>query len=799
MPAVQVRSPRKGYLLAGEGIHDFTITPRLCQARLIQCPAEAKGTSTIITRGANNAYIEEEVDIVGPELECTVNRFEVICNLLGFEQQQKEHEHTVLNIRNGELFPQGRTITLNIDGAYFRGTFSGTYFTIIDRRHPKYDDWDHQACHAIDDPSFGLKRVKGDTGAWEALDGDTAYKYIGTPITLDLCASQGTTDQEAIGGPAASWEAYEEMESAGFHWCPAGSEVLLEEEAEILNIVSLLPGTVNSVAAYYTMPTGRQLLMEVPTDYYTVYNTDYVGYDVVEIGLSKNLNQYDENWGDQLYVSFISTIGPNPVDIIKWLLGKYTDYTVDATSFASVKAALTNYPCNFWLAARPNVLDLIQDIAYQSRCGVYIRNNVVSMKYLAVEPTAVRVLSESDIIANTFKIKFTGSEDIATKQDITWQKTGAGTDSEQRTELGFTLKHNIQRYGTSEESHDYYTQNTYSTILKSATFWLIRGSNTWKCVEFSTPLTQLDIDIWDCLELDIAQLSSSAVKCVVTSIQYDWESNSICFEAWTPILAGTTTPYIWAWPAAQNQLATFPSPDDEDQGSGYDFNITPPIDHLLRGGESLPEQPTITGDRHPSDLDDTYPNVSCEISDLVDLDELDFDEVEYLIDAIKSQKISTMRSKMTPQPAGTVEDKKPRKACGMPAYGAGCIYEVTVTYLTPHLVCTGTSPGNPECSGGPCNYGGCGNPCTGTFTNMCFTFGAMFSASLFYSQKKHEGLSRRNATGCGSTNFCSGVTDVYDASMKTIPDPRTSFGECEEAPGDADLPGQGQQYEPNSA
>lgn len=791
MPAVQVRSPRKGILLKGEGIHDFTIEPRLCQARHIQCPAESKGETTTIARGANNTYIEEDAMVWGPELGCVVRRFETICNLLGHEQQQREHEHDTINIRGGEFFPQDRIVVLNIDGALFRGTFSGTYFTITSREHPDYADWEHQPCHEIMDFSYGLKRIKGDRGSWQATGTEDAFKYVGEPITLEECEDQTTVSQEALGGPAESWEAYEEMESAGFHWCPAGSEVLLEEEAEILNIVSLLPGTVDSVAAYFTMPTGRRLLMEVPTDYYTVYNTDYLGYDVVEIGLEKELSKYDDNWDDQLYVSFTSDIGPNPVDIVEWLIDKYTDLTIDTDSFTAVKAALENYPCNFWLLERPSVLDLIQDIVYQSRCGIFIRNNIVFIKYLAVEPTSIRTLTEDDVLANTLKVKLTTSEDVRTKQVINWKKTGAGVQEKDKIDLSFVLKHNTERYGTSEDTHDYYTQNTYSTILKSATFWLIRDSNSWKLVEFDTPLTNLDLDIWDCVTINTDLFSS---KCVITQIQYNWDTNSIHFEAWTPILAGETESYIWAWPANQNQLATFP------EGDTTEFVATPPIDHLLRGGEGAVDYPLITGDRNPSDIDDVFPTVACETSDLIDLEEV-YEELDYEIEALelaRSNAKSQMNAAMAPATGGGgsgSKDKKPRRSCGSPTYGSGCIYEVTITYITPILVSTG----GPCCGGGPCHSHGCGgHPCTGSITNFCHAYGALFTAYLQYMQALMELEALR---GCSCSNYCVGQTAIYAVGkVKTIADPDPLPGEeCEEVPpGDPSAPNQGEQFEPGT-
>jgi hypothetical protein len=253
------------------------------------------------------------------------------------------------------------------------------------------------------------------------------------------------------GGPADSWDYYNQMDSCGFFWAPAGTEVWIEAESEILYIVSLIPGTVDSVTAYRTAPNGFRYLTEVPEDFYTVYETDYDGYQVVEIGLSTSLSSRDDTWEDDIYVSFTSTVGPNPCDIIEWLVNKYTSLSVDATSFAAVKSSLTNYPTNFYLISRPDVYDLIQDIAYQSRCSVYIRNDVVYIRYLSEEPTSVRTLSESDVLSGTFIESLSETEDVYTTHNITWKPAGAVVRDDQELDRKLILKYNVGKYGTVEE------------------------------------------------------------------------------------------------------------------------------------------------------------------------------------------------------------------------------------------------------------------------------------------------------------------------------------------------------------
>ena len=235
---------------------------------------------------------------------------------------------------------------------------------------------------------------------------------------------------------------------------------------------------------------------------------------------------------------------------------------------------------------------------------LYIRDNVLYIIYLSAEPTSLRTLTESDIIANTFHIKLSASNDLVTKYIATWKATEAGVVSTDNVDNKLILKYNVNKYGINEETVDYYTQNIFSTILKSATFWLIRLANTWKQVEFDTPLTMLALDLFDCVTLNMAQLSAAPIKTIITGIQYNNQENTIHFECLTPIRSGETDQYKFFWPADIDSASLFPPTAEEaNAGAGYPFIVTPPIGHILRGGDVVLDDEThiilSAGDQYP--------------------------------------------------------------------------------------------------------------------------------------------------------------------------------------------------------
>ena len=115
-----------------------------------------------------------------------------------------------------------------------------------------------------------------------------------------------------------------------------------------------------------------------------------------------------------------------------------------------------------------------------------------------------------------------------------------------------TLRHNLKKYGTHERSFDFYIYNQPDIIYKCATFWLIRKSNTWKRIQFRTPLHKLNLETFDAVTLDFDQpyVANGPVTAIIESARYNSVDNCIDFVCLTPVVAGTLVKYPFFWPAA---------------------------------------------------------------------------------------------------------------------------------------------------------------------------------------------------------------------------------------------------------
>jgi hypothetical protein len=325
----------------------------------------------------------------------------------------------------------------------------------------------------------------------------------------------------------------------------------------------------------------------VPTDYYTVRYTDFVGYNAVtEIVFSRPLSTRDLDtgggWDDDIYVTLTSDVGPNTVDIIEWILDTYAPhYGQDSASFTAVKALVENYPMHFAVLERKNLISFLQDVATQARCAMWLKDDTFYLRYLSAEPDSDDTITEDDVLPNSLVLYHTATEDLVTKQVNEWKWDYA---AEKPNKL--ILRHNVSKYGTHEKDNDYFCFTIQELVLKSATFWLIREANTWRKVKFKTPIHKVRLEPFDVVTLNLPDIAPSPVKCIVEKATLDSEALTIDFDVWTPMKAGTTVPYDFAWPATVDEQALFPTIEERQQGysgSGTEpnFSVVAPPGHIL--------------------------------------------------------------------------------------------------------------------------------------------------------------------------------------------------------------------------
>jgi hypothetical protein len=372
------------------------------------------------------------------------------------------------------------------------------------------------------------------------------------------------------------WEViWEEIPDSIFWHAESGASVRDNASDCLIYIANILPSVIHGVHAYRTLENGSRILATVPSSYYVKNETAVLG-TITATALTFPIalkNIAGEGWEDDVYVTLTSSIGPNVVDVIEWLIETYTNVGVNAANFAAIKAKFQDgsdelYPVGFCLLERPNVLEEVARIAWEARCAVYRVGSEFFLKYLSEEPATDMTFSEDDIDSdNHYEVSFPQTESLTTRLVSFWKPNYLPLEDGDKPDR-IILRHNVKKYGLHSEDVEFHIYNVKELVYKSATFWLIRKSNTWKHVSFQTFLTKIRLDPFDTVLLDMDQphIASEAVKGVVQSIVHDSTLNVLNIELELPIKAGEMEAYPLYWPAQEPEETEFPTRVEIEEG-----------------------------------------------------------------------------------------------------------------------------------------------------------------------------------------------------------------------------------------
>lgn len=507
---------------------------------------KGKGTFSGLAKqylASGNKYLQQV-----QQLTLKINKLNATLN------KQKVHEKKSIGITNGSNFKQGVPVTINIGGAKHTGFFGGDNFNITDRTHPNAQLYSGMTVHETADPTTNPT-------IWRD---NFFYVDSGTPVYLAerIITSEGVLSNTAIDGRI---------------------RYIISGTIQVGVQVVYAYRTINGIKGIYAVPGN---LFTVIQDHFgTLPATLLIFYQA--LSSLTNGDGSNQGWEDDIFTDLTSTVGPNTVDIIQWIIEKYTDFTIDTVSFNSVRAQVASYPMHFCMFDRPSANQFIQDLAYQARCFIYSKDNVFYIKYLSSQDTAVDTITESDVIFGSLGIETTETEDIITKYVAKWVPdylTGGirpiqsivgaqnvvyystpdygGTSEGKKFEV--ILRYNTMAYGLFQKDFDYYAYNIQDLVTKSAVFWTIRTSSIFKRVICKLKLSKLNIEVMDSITINFSSIGP--VLGIVEKAAYDPNDNTINLEVWTPIRLGETAAYSFAWPSDLSIYDFWPTEADKQQG-----------------------------------------------------------------------------------------------------------------------------------------------------------------------------------------------------------------------------------------
>lgn len=352
------------------------------------------------------------------------------------------------------------------------------------------------------------------------------------------------------------------QEPVRFTWIEGGTEIKIFNLPRYY-IVAI--GVVDVLNVWGHTKYGRNT---VPRDAYVIDYPDLGGGLVItRLLLPTPLPSLPGFWQEgALEVDVQSSVGSNTVDIMRWVIARWGTFPIDDASFDYVRTKVDPFPANFALTSRMNVVNFLKDVAYQSRCAIWLRDRRYFIKFLPEVPTPLDTITDSDIENNTISVTTTETERLVTKYVAEW-KSRIGQDKFDQ----IIYRYNVQRYGIIEERYNFYIYNQYECVEQAALFWSIRKSNTFKLMKMKVMLNKIRTETFDDVSFSFNErlVSNSPVTGMITKAAFEPDSDTVALDVWLPIRFGEMEPYVFTYPA--NTQLIFPPLTDPNIQTGNPF------------------------------------------------------------------------------------------------------------------------------------------------------------------------------------------------------------------------------------
>lgn len=323
-------------------------------------------------------------------------------------------------------------------------------------------------------------------------------------------------------------------------------------------------GLVNVINVWAQSKYGRSV---VPRNWYTVVPVNYNGMLATQIIFPTPITSYPGEWQDgDIQIDCTSAIPPNAVDIMLWAITTYSTLGYDVNSFNYVRARVNAFPMNFCLTERKNIVQFLQEIAFQARCAIWINDRKFFLRFLPEALAPVETLTDADIEVDSVTVTSTDTERLVTKFTAEWR-----ADSFQDKPCKIIFRYNIQKYGLHEETYDFYAYNQQACVEVAAQFWMIRKSSTWKYINCKALLHKLRIETFDPVQFSFAEnlVANGPVTGIVEKATFNPDDDTIEISAWLPVRLGEMSEYQFAYPFDKQVI--YPNRNDPNIRTGNPF------------------------------------------------------------------------------------------------------------------------------------------------------------------------------------------------------------------------------------
>lgn len=309
---------------------------------------------------------------------------------------------------------------------------------------------------------------------------------------------------------------------------------------------------------------------QVPSNYYDIQleaNYPVAGNKPSGILFFKSLHDYaGQGWTGEIYVTGKSTIGPNSVDITKWILENYTPLTPDP-SFGVVRTKVVNEEAHFAIFDKRDALKVAQEIAFQSRCGLILDSERIGIRFLAEAPIASMIITESNTELDSMIRTSTPTSEVTTRLIASWTETYRDkhplntayqkkqsaveralesmipNNRRRKTETKYSVyDENITGYGLLPREENCYIYCLEANVQKFLNFWGHRFANSWQLIHIKMPLEASIFQIFDRCILaytDGSLINSNSLPGEIQEVEINMSDFSVTLGIWIPRISGS--------------------------------------------------------------------------------------------------------------------------------------------------------------------------------------------------------------------------------------------------------------------
>ena len=276
---------------------------------------------------------------------------------------------------------------------------------------------------------------------------------------------------------------------------------------------------------------GQDITVPIPSRYWNwanvdaeVLNPELAGQTVSVINIPEDITTFEEGWGDEIWVTMLSSRPSTVEDIIAWHISEYTDLTFDANGI-SVSGR------NFALFSEYDVLDLITTLAYEGLCGVSISGSTITLYDLLTKTTDADALTDENIIA----IKWNATEFTEVKTFIDCTVTVDYSIEPKE----FAVSLNTHKFGMQKDTYDFLTITNEAAAKLVANYWLTQYSEVWKTAEVVLPRQVRNV---------FERSTLYGITCRTNEVRhnFDDETTTIVVQTGVPVGTSATNEAFWS-------------------------------------------------------------------------------------------------------------------------------------------------------------------------------------------------------------------------------------------------------------